>query len=685
MIEAHGDFETRSELDLKVVGLHRYARHPSTDVWCMAWALDENEPVIWTPGMPPPQAVAGHVATGGKFLAHNAPFELEIWNEILVKRYGFPILRPQQTYCTMAQCYAMGLPGALDDAAPALGLHVLKDGEGRALMLKYARPWKLEPTRWMNECPEFTLNGHKWTGADGLKRLFDYCKQDVRVERELHKVLMPLSDTERRVWLLDYKINQRGVQLDIPSVKGAIKLAEIVKEEGNAKLAEITKGAVKAVTAVAAFKEWLATRGVVQESLAKQEVSDLLLSTELEPVARQALILRQEVGKASTAKFNVMTDRAGDDGRLRQMYQYHGAGPGRWAGRAVQTHNLPRDMPKSEIVEKVLALVREGRHDIIDMIYGPPLSMVSRCLRSFFIAPPGKKLISGDWSNVEGRGQAWFAGEDWKLKAFIEADAKRGPGIYELAYARMFNVPVESVKNPSEERQVGKVSELAFGYQGGVGSFHTMAKAYPEISGKINDAKADEFKVAWRAAHPRITNVWKEIQKAAINAVRHPGETYVCGHPGRQAKYKMAGSFLWCLLPSGRAICYPYPRILEGEYGPVLTYMTVPSQEDKRKGKIIVDPRNASNWARIGTYGGSLFNNIVQGFCRDFLANGMLILDDNGADIVLHTHDDVNIEVLAAKAEGARKAMEKIMLTPPAWAQGFPLYTKPAIMERYGK
>lgn len=675
MAHAHGDFETRSALDLKKVGLHRYARHPSTDVWCFAWAVDDMEPEIWTPGMPLPARLATHVKAGGHFVAHNAPFELEIWNQILVPRYGFPPLAPEQTYCTMAQCYAMGLPGALEDAALALGLHILKDAEGRALMLRMARP-------------RATVNGAHtwWTDPEKVQRLHAYCQQDVRVERELHKLLMPLSDIERRVWLLDYKINQRGVAVDLASARAAIAMGERVKEEVNVKLAEITGGQVTAVTAVAALKTWIASRGVAVRGLAKQDVVDMLASrVPLPDDVRTVLVLRQEAGRASNAKFDVMVDRAGDDGRLRQMYQYHGAATGRWAARGVQPHNLPRDMPKPEAVEKILAYVRAGNHDAIDMIYGPPITMISRCLRSFFVAPPGRKIISGDWSNVEGRGQAWFSGEQWKLDAFVKADNKTGPGLYELAYARMFNVPVESVKNPSEERQIGKVSELAFGYEGGVGSFHTMAKAYPEISGKISDTQAAEFRDAWRAAHPRIKATWKQIVKAAIMAVRNPGQVYECGYPGRQAKYKVVGSFLWCLLPSGRAICYPYPKLLEGEYGPQLTYMTVPSPDDKKKLKVIDDPKNASNWARIGTYGGSLFNNIVQGFCRDFLAHGMLHLDSQGAELVLHTHDDMNIEIDAAKAERARDAMEKIMRTPPAWAAGFPLYSKPAIMERYGK
>lgn len=708
MTELHIDFETRSELDLRKVGLHRYARHASTEVWCMGWALDEHEPSL----LPVYKSHLAsnknhpwsqHVKSGSTVIAHNAPFELEIWNQIMVPRYGWPALKPEQTFCTMAQCFAMGLPGALEDAALALGMDMLKDGEGRALMLKYARPWRDEPTvQWMDECPSFTLGGKTYTGAEGLLRLYDYCKQDVRVERGLGKRLMPLSARERKVWLLDYKINQRGVQLDIPSVKAAIVLAETIKAQAGAQMVEITDGAVEGVTALPSLKTWIDAQGVTLDGgLAKQDVVDLLEDDALPEPVRKALILRQEVGKASAAKFDVMIARAGDDGRLRQMYQYHGAGSGRWAGRAVQTHNLIRDMPKAAAVETILQLVREGRHGTIDAIFGPPLTMVARCMRSFFIAPPGRKLISGDWANIEGRGGAWFAGEQWKLDAFRAADNGTGPGVYELIYSNMFGVPVESVKNPSEERQVGKVSDLSFLYQGGVGSGKMMGKTYGV---KAPDEKWEQWKMAWRTAHPAIAGVltygrdedgttfayhkggiWRAVEKAAIAAVNNPGEAYECGYPGRTAKFKMVGSFLWCLLPSGRAICYPYPKLLAGSRGPMLTYMCVPSQDDKRKGAIIDDPSNASNWARVGTYGGALFNRIVQGFSRDFLADGMIVLDEAGADIVLHTHDDINAEVDDAKAEGACGAMKRIMMTPPAWAPGFPLIAKPTVMQRYGK
>lgn len=670
MTTLHIDFETRSELDLIQVGQHNYARHSSTDVWCMSWAIGGEEPrILASTRFDHDEAGAAleHVEHGGRVVAHNAPFELAIWNQIMVPRYGWPELKPEQTYCTMAMAYAMGLPGALEDAALALGLHMLKDAEGRALMLRMSRPRSFLPYG----TPVW------WEDADKLTRLYAYCQQDVRVERELETRLLPLSDKERQVWLMDYAINQRGVAVDLETTKAAIAMAETVKEKCSDELTKITGGAVQSITAVAAFKEWIAAQGVVVDSLAKQDVVDLL-ATDLPDNVARALTLRQEAGKASAAKLDRIADSAGNDGRLRGLYQYHGAGTGRWAGRGVQVHNLPRDMPSRDAVEKILQLVREGKHEAIDAVYGPPLTMISKCLRSFFVAPPGKVLVSGDWANVEGRGQSWFAGEQWKLDAFRAADAGTGPGIYELAYSRMFGVPVESVKDPSEERQVGKVSELAFGYQGGKGSFAKMGKNY---NVKVEPSVAEGFKTAWRAAHPRIVQCWRDIQRAAISAVQHPGEKFTCGAIGRQATFKTAGSFLWCMLPSGRVNCYPYPKILEDSYGPQLTYMTMPGPETA----VVYDTKNASNWARVSTYGGSLFNNIVQGFCRDFLADCMLRLSDAGAAVVLHTHDDVNIEVDADKADGARAAMQDFMRTPPAWAAGFPLFAKCKIMTRYGK
>jgi DNA polymerase len=457
-------------------------------------------------------------------------------------------------------------------------------------------------------------------------------------------------------------------------------MADEVKEEADREITKVTGGVVQTHNAVLALKGWIKSQGVDVDGLAKADVVDLL-STDVPPGVRRVLTLRQETGKASVAKLKPMIAIAGDDHRVRQILQYHGAANGRWAGRKLQPHNFVRNTPDESYIEEVFALIRKGEWRTIDAVYGPPLSVLSRCLRGFFLAPKGKVLIAGDLSGIEARGAAWLSGEEWKLKAFRESDTKQGPGVYELAYSKSFNVPVETVKNPSYERSIGKVMELAFGYQGGVGAFHLMAKSHGL---KVSDERAEGYKVAWRAAHPRIKQTWYDYQRAAINAVRVPGEAFEAGYPGRAVKFKTAGSFLWCLLPSGRALCYPYPKILEGEYGPQLTHMGVPSQADASKGKVIDDSMNSPRWSRMIAHGGTLMGNIDPAICRDLLVDSMLTLHGMGAAVVLHVHDEIVIEVSAEKAEGAREKMQEIMRSPPEWAAGFPLFCECEVMRRYG-
>jgi len=527
------------------------------------------------------------------------------------------------------------------------------------------------------------------TSPDKLARLYAYCQQDVRVERELHKRLMPLSEKERKIWLLDYKINQRGVQIDRASATAAITMAETLKANYDAQMKEATGGMAESCNALIPIKEWLNAQGVRWgglpiDSLAKADVVALLEAPDLSPEVRRVLTLRQEAAKASTAKFATMLSVAGEDDRLRNLFQYHGAATGRWAGRKVQAHNLPRDVPKAEKVERILELVRAGDHEAIDMIYGSPMSMLSKCLRGFFMPAKGKALVGGDYSAIEGRGAAWLAGEEWKLKAFRDYDAGTGPGIYELTAARILHTSVDAI-TPEQRQAYGKVPELALGYQGGVGAFQTMAKTYGV---KLDDERADQIKNEWRALHPKIKATWYALQDAAINAVRSPGDVYQAGHAARPAKFKKVGSFLWCLLPSDRALCYPYPKLLPGKYGEQLTYMCVPSPDDKKKGKIVADPHNTANWARVATYGGSLLENITQAICRDILAEAMLRLDDAGFSAVLHVHDEIVCEVFdlgdGMDAEMDAAEMTSVMGEVPAWATGFPIAVECEAMARYG-
>jgi DNA polymerase len=502
------------------------------------------------------------------------------------------------------------------------------------------------------------------------------------VERELHKRVFALSPRERKVWLMDYAINQRGVQMDLETARAGAVMADQIKEKAGRELAELTDGAVTSPTALIPLKQWLDARGCPASAtgLNKEAVADLLAAENWPPEVMRALQIRQEAGKASVAKLNRMQELACDDGRLRNWAQYYGAGTGRWAARGVQVHNLVRDMPPPEVVEEIMAAVRNGELEWIGLAYGPPMSMISRCSRSFFVAPDGKVLIAGDFAGVESRGGAWFSGEQWKIDAFIAADNKTGPGVYELTASRTLGVPLERITKDSPERQSGKVQELAFLYQGGV------AAARKFLPASMKDTPPDTlnaWKLAWRAAHPKTKATWGQLEDAAINAVLAPGTEFTAGFPGRHVVFKKAGSFLWCKLPSGRVLCYPYPKLLPGKYSDQLTYMTVPSENDS--GRIITDLANANNWARIGTYGGALMENIIQAICRDLLVDCMLELDSHGLAIVLHVHDEIVIESQENVAGYEQKIMEDVMRTPSPWAAKFPLRADCHAMKRYGK
>jgi DNA polymerase len=375
----------------------------------------------------------------------------------------------------------------------------------------------------------------------------------------------------------------------------------------------------------------------------------------------------------------------------------------------VQPHNFTRDLPEPHEVEEILRLIREGSVRWLDMAYGEPSIMISKCLRGFIKAGSGRALMGGDFANVEGRGLAWLAGEEWKLEAFAECDFSPDlPDMYVRAYAKTFNVNPSAVTK--EQRQIGKVEELAFGYQGGVGAFRTMGKNYnvlvvPKITEGIlhrrkgalviTEAQADDFKRGWRDAHPRVKQYWYDLQDAAIRAVQFPGEIFGAGAPGRAVKFRKRGSFLWCRLPSGRTLCFPYPAVYNDEYGPQLSFKSVPDAvvwarfvSEKEQGKpnttyIVDEPGNAREWCRISTYGGKLSENITQAICRDLLAEAMLRVEAAEFEIVLHVHDEVIVE--GVFNEKSREHFERLMCQVPVWAAGFPIKAGCWLSERYIK
>jgi DNA polymerase len=700
----HVDFETRSTLDLTVVGLDNYSRHPTTSAWCMGFGFDEDEVGLKaeegfgnTSG-----PVMKHVAEGGEVVAHNAPFELSIWNNICVPRYRWPTLRPEQVRCTMAMAYAMALPGSLENAAPAVGITERKDLAGGRLMKQMMYPREVRKcdscngkgiVRNSDPCPFCDGKGEDiiwWDDLERREKLYEYCRQDVRVERALDQRLMQLSKTEREIWLLDYKINSRGIYRDGKGIMGALRVVDASQSDNDNLMRELTGGAAGGCTEVLKIKNWCIAQGVPLEGLAKDDVIVALADDSIPDQVRKVLSLRQDAGKTSTAKLRPMIDAASKtDGRIRGMFQYHGAGTGRWAGRRVQFHNFPR--PKFDFDEIIAAIKWMTDLPPLDcskrlkVFMGSPLDAISSCLRSFVMAAPGNIFHVADFSNIEGRGIAWLAGEETKLEAFRLADAKLGPPIYEKTASGILGIAIELITEALRQAY-GKVPELACGFGGGKGAFQTMAKTYGV---KVTDEQAEEIKTQWRKQHPNIERYWYALEEAALAAVQDPGKAFSAGADGRKCVYKMQGSFLWCLLPSKRPLCYPYPRIMKvktpwGAMKDAVTYMTVVDDAKRGTSKIIPDPNAHGSWQRVSTYGGKLSENNTQAICRDLLAHVMLECEKADFPIVLHVHDEVVAEV-ALSSGLTHKDFINCCSSVPDWAAGFPVVAKGVETVRYRK
>jgi DNA polymerase len=610
----HLDLETRSRADLLKVGAPRYAEDPSTEILCGSY-----------------QVSGGPLQHGtriqGIVRAHNALFERSVLN---AKTPGLN-LRPEQMDCTLARACAVGLPASLEQLGKVLKVPVQKDKEGHRLMLKMCRPKKIHADgriEWHEDPAE-------------LARLADYCDRDVESECAVDGVLPQLSLRERAVWTLDQHVNDRGFAVDLPKVRAALDAVGEARRRADRRIWELTNGAVSACTQTKKIVEWIRSRGIPCESIAKGEVPELVIRADLfdEPLVEEVITLRRATTRMF--RFDKILAWACRDGRVRGAFQYHKAHTGRWAA---WTQSFPR-VDDPEAVSDVLdAVARWGAAKAVDYLecaHDAPLRLLSQCLRPMVVAPPGKKLIGGDFSNIEGRVAAWFARMKWKLEAFKAYDEGTGPDLYLVMAASILNIEVGEVSRLHRQSH-GKVPELAAQFQGAVAAFQKMAHTQdPPV--KVTNQEARRIVNLWRDKNDAIVDCWKELQDAAITAVEHRG--LVVPVLGDRVRYVFDGKWLYCRLPSGRALHYASPSVRWKTH----TITTDDGDEIEFNSLgVTYYGVDGGAWRPIDLYGGMQFNHIVQGFSRDLLVEAMFAVEDAGYPIVMHTHDDIICEIGAS-------------------------------------
>jgi DNA polymerase len=632
------DIETFSDIDLGKCGVYRYAESPSFDILLFSYSIDDGQIKLidLASGEKLPEEIINALMDESIIkTAFNANFERVCLMKYLCRVLGKEVyLDPSSWRCSEVQAAMLGLPLHLEGVAQVLQLEEQKMSEGKALIRYFCMPCK--PTvanggRTRNlpsDAPE------KW------EQFKAYNIRDVGVELAIRKKLekYPIPEAEHDLYVLDQKINDRGFQADMNFVMQAITCDRQFSVAATEKAYELT--GLENPNSVAQLKDWLVSRGVEVESLSKKNVQELVGETKGE--VKEALKLRLLMAKTSVRKYEALERAVCSDGRVHGLLQFYGANrTGRWAGRLVQVQNLPQN--HLEDLKLARDLVKEGRFEDIELLFGNTPGVLSELIRTAFVPKDGHRFIVADFSAIEARVISWLAGEKWRLEVF----ASHGK-IYEAAASMMFHVPIEEVTKGSPLRQKGKISELACGYGGGVGALKAMGALEmgveeDELQGLIDN---------WRTANPRIVNFWWEVDKAAITAVKERTKTRTHG-----IIFTYQSGMLFVTLPSGRDLVYVKPKLMLNKFG--------------REGLTYEGIGATKKWERIETYGPKIVENIVQATSRDLLADAMLRMDQAGLAIVAHVHDEVICEVPIG--ESSVEEICSLMSRGPKWAQGLPL------------
>jgi len=670
------DEETYNEVPIGH-GTYKYAS--TCEPLVITYAFDDQPVQVWdyTLNKQIPGDLEYALHDGDELItAHSSMFD----RNVLYYAHGIsvPIHRWRDT---MVKALSHSLPGGLDKLCDILKVpyELAKQKTGRQLINLFCKPRGAHV-----KIRRATHETHPKEWQDFIA----YAVNDTEAMRYIDKKLpnWNYQGFELALWHLDQLINDRGFAVDVALAEAAICSVEKAKAILACRGSEITGGAVPSTTQRDVLLGYILQEyGVglpdMQMATLERRIADPDLPIEL----RELLGIRLQATTTSTSKYKSLLKGVMADGRLRGTLQFNGANrTGRWSGRGFQPQNLPRpDMTTAEINEGIDAM--EGGY--VDLIADNVMRVASNAIRGCIIAPPKRKLVVADLSNIEGRSAAWVAGERWKLKAFADYDVGVGPDLYVLAYAKSFRVDPATVTKT--QRQIGKVKELMLAYGGGVGAYVTGAATYgvdldamaensidvliatePEVWQEAkefwnwtNERKrstfgldmetfmvCDSFKRLWRRNHPCVVQIWQDLEDYVMLAIANPGTTYLCG----MLKIRKDGAWLRIQLPSGRSLCYPSAQVIDKK----ITYMGV--------------NQYSHQWRRIGSYGGKLFENICQAVARDVLAANMPAIDAAGYKILFTSHDEPITETPDTE-EFTADRLSALLSATPAWAQGMPL------------
>lgn len=655
------DIETYSSVSLQKCGVYKYAESPDFEILLFGYSVDGG-PVTTVDlacGEKIPMEVLDALTddTVTKW-AFNAQFERVCLSRYLSDlgvsldpfRDNHPtliecarFLNSESWKCSMVWSAYMGLPLSLEGVGAVLGLEKQKLIEGKDLIRFFSvpcNPTKSNGGRTRN-LPKHDLE--KWG------RYKAYNIRDVESEMQIQEKLkkFPVPDEVWDEYRIDQEINDRGIRVDMPFVKQAIAIDAVTRERLTKSMKDLTD--LENPNSVAQMKSWLSDNGLETETLGKKVVAALIDETEGD--VSEALSLRQKLAKSSVKKYQAMENAACSDDRCRGMFQFYGANrTGRFAGRLVQLQNLPQNHMND--LAEARALVRSGDIESLDLLYDDIPDTLSQLIRTAFIPADGMKFYVADFSAIEARVIAWFAGEDWRTQVFVD-----GGDIYCASASQMFKVPVEKHGINGHLRQKGKIAELALGYGGSKGAL----KAMGALDMGLDEEELQPLVDAWRQSNPHIVRFWWDVDKAVKQAIKTRNPKMIYG-----LKFHYQSGMLFITLPSGRRLAYVKPRIGENRFGgESVTYEGVGSTK---------------KWERIESYGPKFVENIVQATSRDILMYAIKTL--RCCNIVAHVHDEIIIE--ADSSMSLQKLCDQMGRVPP-WADGLILRADGYICDFYMK